>query len=99
MKNDDRIKVAQKRARAKINFFRHFTFYVLATAGLIVVNNVVSHENQWWIWPAVVWGLLVCGHFLITFLFGSQLEQKIAEIELENLDEDEKKNIRGECDE
>lgn len=83
---EEKKEAARKRARAKMDFIRHFATYVVVIVILIIINNVTGSGYQWWIWPATGWGIGILTHFMGTFVFTSRMEQKIAEKELENMD-------------
>jgi hypothetical protein len=78
---------ARTRAKAKIDFIRHLATYIVVMVILIIINNVTGTGYQWWIWPAAGWGIGIIAHFMGTFVITGRLEQKLAERELENMDE------------
>lgn len=56
-------------------------------AALAIINNLTSPGYQWWLWPALGWGIGVFSHFLSVFLFqGERLEKKLIEREMEKMD-------------
>ena len=87
--SDDKLEIARKRAKIKMDFIRHLATYILVIAVLIIINNVTQSDYQWWIWPAIFWGTGIIGHFLRSFVFSNHLEQKLTEKELEIIDKEE----------
>jgi hypothetical protein len=85
---NDRFQIARSRAKAKMLFMWHLATYIMASVVLIVINNATHSENQWWIWPALIWGTGVVGHFLRSFVLNNDLKKNLVERELENIDED-----------
>ncbi|MGO9411279.1 MAG: 2TM domain-containing protein [Spirochaetia bacterium] len=88
---NDRYKLARKIAERKVGFIRHAAIYLLVIAGLAIINNVTYGGYQWWLWPALGWGIGVASHFLLAFLYQSgALVDRVAKRELEKMDEQEK---------
>ncbi|MFP4563396.1 MAG: 2TM domain-containing protein [Spirochaetia bacterium] len=83
----DRIAEARKIAREKAGFIRHFIIYIVVIAFLAVINNVTSSGYQWWLWPALGWGIGVVLNFFSAYLFhGKGLEERIMKSELDKMD-------------
>ncbi len=83
---DDRIELARKRVRAKLDFFKHFITYLVVICFLAIINNMTYGGYQWWLWPALGWGIGLITHFFSIFLFkGSELEEKLIRKELDNM--------------
>jgi protein-S-isoprenylcysteine O-methyltransferase Ste14 len=89
-------KLARKRARGKIEFIRHLIVYLAVMALLAIINNVTFRGYQWWLWPALFWGIGVIINFLIAFVFKGgglkKLEQELYRKEMEKLKANEKKS-------
>jgi hypothetical protein len=82
----ERIAEARKIAREKVGFIRHFIIYVVVIAFLAVINNVTSSGYQWWLWPALGWGIGVVLNFFSVYLFhGKGLEERIMKSELDKM--------------
>jgi hypothetical protein len=79
---------ARKRAKAKMDFIRHLATYVVVMVILILINNFTGSGYQWWIWPAAGWGIGLLSHFLKAFVFTGRMEERLAEKEMENVDEE-----------
>ena len=84
---------ARRVAKNKIAFIRHGSTYLIVMAVLAVINNVTWSGYQWWLWPALGWGIGVVFHFADAFIFrGSslkRLEEALTTRELERMDEGE----------
>jgi hypothetical protein len=73
-----------------MDFLRHVIIYLLVMAVLAVINNVTGGGYQWWLWPALGWGIGVLAHFLSAFLYsGGNLEKRLVQKELEKIDDEE----------
>ena len=55
---------------------------------LAIVNNVTGSGYQWWLWPALGWGIGIGAHFVGVFVTGERIEKKLMDRELEKMDED-----------
>lgn len=87
---DERLERARRVARRKMDFLRHVIIYLLVMAVLAVINNVTGGGYQWWLWPALGWGIGVLAHFLSAFLYsGGNLEKRLVQKELEKIDDEE----------
>lgn len=88
---NEKYKLARKIAERKVGFIRHAAIYLLVIAGLALINNVTYTGYQWWLWPALGWGIGVVSHFLSAFLYQSgALVDRVAKRELEKMDESNK---------
>jgi len=88
---NEKYKLARKIAERKVGFIRHAAIYLLFIAGLAIINNVTYTGYQWWLWPALGWGIGVVSHFLSAFLYQSgALVDRVAKRELEKMDESNK---------
>lgn len=84
---EEKLAIAKKVVQNKLDFIRHFVIYVFVIAVLAVINNLSFSGYQWWVWPALGWGIGVFSHFLSTFIFqGGALEKKLVEKEMERMD-------------
>ena len=87
--NQERIEEARKIARNKVGFIRHFLIYIVVIAFLALINNVTYSGYQWWLWPALGWGIGVVLNFFSVYLFqGKALEERIMKSELDKMGED-----------
>jgi len=88
---NEKYKLARKIAERKVGFVRHAAIYLLVIGGLALINNVTWGGYQWWLWPALGWGIGVVSHFLSAFLYQSgTLVDRVARREMEKMDESNK---------
>jgi len=88
MDKNEKMEIARKRVREKLNFFKHFVTYIVVLAFLALVNNMTWSGYQWWLWPALGWGIGIVSHFFSAFLFkGSALEERLLKSELKNMED------------
>ncbi|UCB45343.1 MAG: 2TM domain-containing protein [Spirochaetota bacterium] len=69
MNEDKRYNQAKKIAQNKIAFLKHFIVFIFVMAVLAAINNLTDSGYQWWLWPALWWGIGVFLHFLFSFIF------------------------------
>jgi hypothetical protein len=87
---EERMKRAKKIVKQKMEFIRHFVVYACVIAALAIINNLTWGGYQWWLWPALGWGIGVFSHFLATFMFqGGSLEQRMVDRELKRMEDEE----------
>jgi hypothetical protein len=87
---DEKLERARRVARRKMDFLRHVIIYLVVMAVLAIVNNVTGGGYQWWLWPALGWGIGVVAHFLSAFLYaGGNLEKRLVQKELEKINDEE----------
>ncbi len=87
----DRFEQARAIAQRKVAFIRHAVVYLLVMAALAIINNATYSGYQWWLWPALGWGIGVVAHFLSTYLFqGGGLVDRMAKREAERMSNEEK---------
>jgi hypothetical protein len=89
---NDKLSMAKKIARGKIEFIRHFIVYIAVMAVLAIINNLVDRGGyQWWRWPAIFWGIGVFINFLVVYVFKGaglkKLEQEMIRKEMERMDD------------
>jgi hypothetical protein len=86
----DRYEVARKIAVRKVDFIRHAAIYLVVMLALAIINNATGGGYQWWLWPALGWGIGVVSHFLSVFISSSSgLVDRVTRRELEKMDEKE----------
>jgi len=54
---------ARRRAAREAGFYIHLMWYGIVIGSLLVVNLVVSPAFEWWIFPALGWGIGLASHF------------------------------------
>ncbi len=88
---NERLALARKIAERKVGFVRHAIVYLVVMVGLCLINNLTYSGYQWWLWPALGWGIGVVSHFLSAYLYQSgALVDKMAKRELEKMNESDK---------
>ena len=58
---------AEAESRVKLAFGIHFAVYVLAIAGMAVLNYIQTPEKLWIVWVAFGWGAGVMLHGLLIY--------------------------------
>lgn len=87
--SDEKRLRARKIAKKKADFIKHFIIYVIVIVFLAIINNVTYRGYQWWLWPALGWGIGVVLNFFSVYVFkGKELEERIMRSELEKMDRD-----------
>jgi len=88
---NEKLAMARKIAQRKVGFVRHAITYLVVMVALVLVNNLTWGGYQWWLWPALGWGIGVVSHFLSAFLYQSgNLVDRLAKKELEKMNETDK---------
>ncbi len=86
----DKYEMARKIAVRKVDFIRHAAIYLVVMAVLAIINNTTGGGYQWWLWPALGWGIGVVSHFLSAFVSSSGgLVERVTKRELEKMDDKE----------
>jgi len=87
---EQKYEMAQKIARNKVSFIRHFIVYVCVLIALAVINNIFSRGRQWWLYIALIWGIFVFINFLNAYIFKGgglkRLEETLIKRELERME-------------
>ena len=83
---------AERRADAKIKFYKNLCAYVIVNAILAVINWYATPYYWWVMFPIVFWGIGVFASFLnafvLTDIFDSEdYREKKIQKEMERLDE------------
>lgn len=68
--------IAERRADAKIEFYKSFTIYLIVNAALAVVNYIFTPEFWWVVFPVFFWGIGIAVEFLKAFVFSSRFDSK-----------------------
>jgi len=92
---NEKLKKAQEIAKDKVGFIKHLIIYITVMIVLAVINNLTYPGYQWWLWPALWWGVGVFINFLVVYVFRGgflkRLEDDLIKKEMEKL-KDEKLN-------
>ena len=54
---------ARRRAAREAGFYVHLMWYGLVIGSLLILNLIVSPSFEWWIFPALGWGVGLASHF------------------------------------
>ena len=57
---------ARRRAAAKAGFYVHLMWYGVVIGGLFLIN-LMTTRFQWWLFPAIGWGIGLFSHFAAVF--------------------------------
>ena len=89
-RKDEKIERARRIAQKKMDFIRHFLIYAVVMAVLAIINNTTWSGYQWWLWPALGWGIGIVAHFMSAFITpGGSLEKRLVQRELEKMEDEE----------
>ncbi|MDY3097750.1 MULTISPECIES: 2TM domain-containing protein [Methanobrevibacter] len=82
--------VAEKKADAKIEFYKNFISYVVVNAILAVINFLFTPDIWWVLFPLFIWGIGVLFDFLKAFVLygrfdGEEYRERKIEQEMEKL--------------
>ena len=66
--------LAEKRADAKIGFYKKFIVYIAVNAFLAVINVVYTPQYLWVLVPVFLWGIKIVIEFLKAFVFPDTFE-------------------------
>lgn len=78
-------RLARRRAKAKLGFYKHAFIYVVVISGLALLS--LGQGRAWVVWPAAGWGfgLLMHGAGAFGFGAGSAWQERLTEREREAL--------------
>ncbi len=54
---------ARKRATQEAGFYIHLMWYGIGIGSCLLINLITSPRFEWWIFPAVLWGIGLASHF------------------------------------
>ncbi len=90
---NEKLKKAQEIAKDKVGFIKHLIIYITVMIVLAVINNLTYRGYQWWLWPALWWGVGVFINFLVVYVFRGgflkRLEDDLIKKEIKKLDDEE----------
>ena len=85
MNEDQRLRLARRRAGAKIGLLINLTVFVAVNSGLLLINLAVTPQHRWFPFPLGAWALGLAIHGLLVFWPGFGLREKLVERELRQL--------------
>jgi hypothetical protein len=78
---------AEKRAEAKLGFYKGLTVYLAVNLLLFIIDLLTSPGEWWFYWPLLFWGIGVFFHFIRVFvtgeLFWEGIKQRMIRKELQ----------------
>ena len=92
MNEEQRLRLARRRAGAKIGFLTHLTVFVIVNAALLLINLGTTLRHRWFPYPLGGWALGLAMHGLLVFWPGFGLREKLIESELRRLDRQHPRN-------
>ena len=85
MEQKDLVRIARRRAHAKLGFLIHLTVFVLVNAMLFFINQRTTPDTMWSVFPLGGWALGLAIHGFAVFLSGSGLRERMIAGELRKL--------------
>ncbi len=86
MSEEEIYEVAQKRVKAKKDFFGHFGAWALVNVILVVVWALTDFGGYpWFLWCLCIWGVFVLSHFVQVFVFKPKSDKGAIEKEAEKI--------------
>lgn len=83
---------AEKRAEAKLGFYKNLTVYLGVNLVLFLINLFTSPGEWWFYWVLFFWGIGVFFHFIKVFVTGGRLTERVKEGMIRKELEKEQKN-------
>jgi fatty acid desaturase len=78
--------IAQKRVKAKKDFYRNLGAWAVVNIILIIVWALTDVSGYpWFLWPLCIWGAFVLINFIQVFVFKPKPEQRAIEKEAEKI--------------
>jgi hypothetical protein len=68
---------AEKRARAKLGFYKSLTTYLGVNLVLFLIDLFTSPGDWWFYWPLFFWGIGVFLHFIRVFVTGGMFAERV----------------------
>ena len=87
MEREQQLRIARRRAGVKYGFFIHLAVFTAVNTLLYLVNQRMTPEIQWHLFPLGGWALGLAIHGLAVFLSGSGLRERMVEAEMRKLDD------------
>ena len=96
--NDEQIrKRVETRVKAKMGFYHSLVTYLIVNAILALINILTPHQNLWFLWVAVLWGVVIVFRFFRVFVFPEhrveEMEERMVEREMKR--ERERQQVKG----
>jgi hypothetical protein len=85
MEQNDLLRIARRRAGAKLGFLIHLAAFVAVNGLLIFINQRTTPGVSWFAYPLGGWALGLALHGAAVYLPGTGLRQRLVESELRKL--------------
>jgi len=72
---DKRVYAARQRLAEENKFYRRLFMAIVICAILFVVNRLTTPDQNWFIWPVVIWGLLLTIRGVRVFVLHDRLQR------------------------
>lgn len=83
MNDDQAYRLARRRVRAKLNFYRHLATFVTVVGFLALIDWLTG--GGWWVqWVAAIWGAILAFQAANTLIFPSIWSRETEERMIEN---------------
>jgi hypothetical protein len=89
MSDDELYKRAEKRADAKIGFYKHLSGFVIANVFFILINVLYSPGKWWFLGITGIWAVGLIIHFLKAFVLVDKID-----VDREKMIEDEMRKMK-----
>lgn len=73
---DQRISAARTRVAREYAFYRSVLIWFIVCAGLTVINLLTSPDNDWFLYPTLIWGALLVVGGLRFFVLADWLQRR-----------------------
>ena len=74
MNEKDLYSRAEKKADAKLGFYRHLYSFIAVNIGFIIMNLIFSPGEWWFYWITGLWAIGLIFHFLKVFVFAEKID-------------------------
>ena len=85
MSDTELLRLARRRASAKVGFLMHLAVFVAVNLLLFAINQGTGHAVRWHLFPLGGWAIGLAIHGLAVFSNGSGLKEQLVERELRTL--------------
>ncbi len=78
LSEEERYRKAAERVKEEKGFYTHLFSYLVVNTFIIIIDALTSHDNWWFYWPLLGWGIGLVMHGLTVFgsVFGKDWEEK-----------------------
>lgn len=81
MDNNEKYSQAKKKVEKIKGFYNSLTAYIIINTFLFILNILLTPSDLWFLFPLIIWGIILIAKFLTIFvfknkLFGEEWEEK-----------------------